>query len=292
MIEKTVIGPEGIALRTLVAGSGPSVLLANGLGGTEQAWSPVVDRFSDRFRFITWDYRGLYGSGRPHNDHAYTIEDHVADAVAVLAAHRGQKAIVMGWSMGVQVALALALAHPEKVRALVLFNGVAGRPMTAIGRGVVPGSVPAMLTRLLLPFAPIAGAIAARVAPSPVFVDLATLSGLAARSLDRDLFQAVSAQWGGLDYDAFFRILLALEDHDATPHLGRVSVPTLVIQGEHDALTPASAGAFDALPDGQIRIVPGSTHYTILERPETANLHLARFLKPFEGQNRKSRTAS
>ena len=45
----------------------PTVILANGLGGPRLAWRALVDYLGDRYRFITWDYRGLYASSRPSN---------------------------------------------------------------------------------------------------------------------------------------------------------------------------------------------------------------------------------
>ncbi|HMR77624.1 MAG TPA: alpha/beta hydrolase, partial [Polyangiaceae bacterium] len=41
-------------------GAGPPILLANGLGGPLRAWKPQIDYLGDRYRIISWDYRGLY----------------------------------------------------------------------------------------------------------------------------------------------------------------------------------------------------------------------------------------
>src|SRR3954471_19203140 len=66
----------------------PWVILANGLGGTYLAWRRLIDYLGGRYRFMTWDYRGLYASARPSPDDAaaYRIPRHVRDLEAILAA--------------------------------------------------------------------------------------------------------------------------------------------------------------------------------------------------------------
>ena len=68
----------------------PWVILANGLGGTYVAWRGLIDYLKPRYRFLTWDYRGLYASQRPSPDTqaAYAIPAHVRDLQAILAAER------------------------------------------------------------------------------------------------------------------------------------------------------------------------------------------------------------
>src|SRR5438094_8488595 len=76
----------------------PTVVLANGLGGTYLAWRGVIDYLRDRCRFVTWDYRGLYESGRPSPDvqSAYAIPNHVKDLAAILDAEPIERASFVG----------------------------------------------------------------------------------------------------------------------------------------------------------------------------------------------------
>src|SRR5262245_11666829 len=83
------------------------ILLANGLGGPPASWRAQIDYLSDRYRLLTWDYRGLYASGKPSRNEpqAYAIPNHVRDLSVVAEAEGITEATVVGWSMGVQVAL-------------------------------------------------------------------------------------------------------------------------------------------------------------------------------------------
>ncbi len=63
---KTLVSHHGARISYSVIGDGPnSLTLANDLGGRLCAWEPVVAALGDRYRIITWDYRGLFGSTPP-----------------------------------------------------------------------------------------------------------------------------------------------------------------------------------------------------------------------------------
>ena len=103
-------------------------MLANGLGGSYLAYCFLIDHFKDRFRFYCWDYRGVYSSGEPTGgDEGLHIENHAADAVALLEHEKLQKVFAVGWSMGVQVLVEMCRDHGHLFDNLVLHNGVAGK---------------------------------------------------------------------------------------------------------------------------------------------------------------------
>lgn len=283
MIERIIETPDGVRLRTYEVGCGQPVLIVNGLGGTPDAWRRVIERFRDRFRFLTWDYRGLYGSSRPEATGAFSVGHHVEDARLVLRHFGVDRAVVMGWSMGVQVSLALALAAPESVRALTLINGTYGSPLgTAFDIPWISAVLPRAV-QMAIPLAPVLGPVVGAVAPSQWLLDLGIRVGFAGPTIDREVLAAVTGRWGELDFDAFFRNLAALGDHDAGPDLVQVAAPTLIIHGDRDALTPhrVTQRMLDELRDASLFTVVDGSHYSILEHPHVVNERLEEFLAPF-----------
>ena len=80
--------------------------------------------FSERFRCITYDGRGNGKSDRPADVAAYSSDNYLADALAVMDATGAGKAIVIGLSFGGMLASALAAHHPERVKAAILVGTV------------------------------------------------------------------------------------------------------------------------------------------------------------------------
>src|SRR5690606_4562592 len=103
--ERRIQSFDGTNLAYHNVGQGRPILLCNGLGGSFMAWAHQIAHFRDHYRFISWDYRGLYQSGPPKGHDALRVEDHARDGLAVLEAEGVTKTAIVGWSMGVQVAL-------------------------------------------------------------------------------------------------------------------------------------------------------------------------------------------
>ena len=284
---RTLVVPDGTALAWYDSGgSGPPVVLANGLGGPFAAWRHQIDYLADRHRIVGWDYRGLFGSGRPPGDAPdLGIPVHVADLLCVLDAAGIEKAALVGWSMGVQVLLELYGRRPERVSHLLLVNGTYGRPfdtvaLPAAGRIPLGGIIPRLL-RELRRFQGIGSKVLGRATRSPELVLWLKRLGLVGATLDEELFREIASEFGRIDLDLYLRMLEALGDHDAADVLDRIEVPTLVVSGERDPLTPHALAQQMAhrVPRGEILVVRGATHYVPLEYPELLNLRIEKFLR-------------
>jgi pimeloyl-ACP methyl ester carboxylesterase len=257
------------------------VLLANGLGGSWKAWSHQLSYLGDRYRFVSWDYRGLYRSGPPGDRDALGIDAQVRDALAVLDAEGIERTAVFGWSMGVQVALELFRVAPERVSTLVLVNGVAGRPWeTVLDLGAMRHVVPRALgAARAMPG--VVGAVTRRVTAWPETVGWAKRLGLAARTLDERLWADLAGSFQDLDMDVYVRTLEKLGHHDAWPTLGNIDVPTLVVTGDRDLFTPRSAAErmVQAIRGAELLVVAGGTHYVAVEFPELVSLRVEKFFR-------------
>jgi len=101
-------------------GDPPGALLMHGIGNYGRYWDFFADAIGGRLRLVAPDARGHGESAKPSD--GYAPQDFVGDAVAVMDATGLERAIVVGHSMGGFHATALALAHPGRVRALVLVD--------------------------------------------------------------------------------------------------------------------------------------------------------------------------
>jgi len=113
---------DGVKIRYEVTGDGPALLLTHGYSATGEMWRGQVEAFSKTYKLITWDMRGHGRSDYPEDQGAYSEAATVADMAALLDAVGAERAIVGGLSLGGYMSLAFHLAHPERVRGLLIID--------------------------------------------------------------------------------------------------------------------------------------------------------------------------
>ena len=259
------VGGDAVPLYTEVSGSGESILLAHGFGGSARNFRPQLRALRGRYRTILYDARGHARSGAPESAVDYTPDCFVSDLGRVLDGAGAERAVVGGLSMGAGVALRFALAHPRRVQGLVLAS--------------FPGSARA------------GAGIAARAAGF-------------ARALDEEGLLAAGERfvWGegsGLSPGDAARVRQGFLEHrphalahvlrelvavqpaveELAPRLRGLDLPALIVAGEADATSVATGRELAAaLPRARLVLVAGAGHVVNLERPEAFNAALLAFL--------------
>jgi pimeloyl-ACP methyl ester carboxylesterase len=253
----------------------PVLVLAGGLGGHHRAWSPQIAHLGDRFRIVTWDYRGLFGSSAPaeRSVDAFGMPRQLRDLEAVLEAEHVERFTLVGWSLGVQVALEAYARMPERIEALVLLGGTAGRPMHRLA--FTPGLAWLLrrAVRLLAHGGRLLTAVTTDARLRKGLVSLLPRLGLVATSIDPELVERLVADLADLDVHAFALTLQATAEHDASFVLPTIAVPTLLVAGDRDPLTPRALvhEMGRRIPDSEVQVVPGAGHYLCVELPDLVN---------------------
>ena len=192
----------------------------------------------------------------------------MADDVAELLDGLGVRGPVVlgGLSMGGYVALAFARRHPGRLRALVLADTKA-EPDDAQARA-------GREQMIALARDNTARAVIDRMLPR--------LVGEETAELRTDVVEEVRAIAAAQRSAGIIGALEALRDRpDATPGLAHVKVPTLVVVGSQDVLTPPAYAEVlaDEIPDAMLVEIPGAGHLSNLEQPELFNAALRAFLQ-------------
>ena len=246
------------------AGRGPAVVLLHGFPLNATTWSPQREALSGSYRVLCPDQRGFGGSQLGWDEPDL---DHVADDVAAMLDSRKLDTVVLGGlSMGGYVAMAFARRHPQRLRALVLADTKAGTdaPEAAADRlriadEVLAAASSAQLVDALMP--KLVGATTKERRPLVIGRLKATIESA----------PPPAVAWAQ-------RAMAARPDSFET--LRSVSVPSLVIVGDEDELSPpAEAEAMaEALPDARLARVPAAGHMSSMEAPEAFNAALLEFL--------------
>ena len=109
--------------------AGEAVVFANGIGVRYPGAARQVQALRRRHRVICWDYRGMGQSVMPDPATGdVSMGRHAEDILALLAHLKIERAVFIGWSMGVQVSLEAIRRQPERVAGLVALLGTSGKP--------------------------------------------------------------------------------------------------------------------------------------------------------------------
>lgn len=266
--------PDGASIHVVERHQRPSesdaqpLLLLHGVALQWWVWSAQFNTVSDRYRVFAWDMRG-HGSSTVGSD-GMTMEAIADDLTAVLEYFDLHDTIIIGHSMG-GMALGAFCAEHRKVqedrvsRLMFLATSAATMALPALAGGAVG------LVNLIT--GSTAEILAPRLRPSWRDTDLSALlvrsvfgrhpSGKAIDEVRRMLAEVdpVVARDSGR----------AIATHDVRDDLASVEVPTLVVVGDSDRLTPPAHARLvaDAIPGAQLRILAGIGHQVMQEDPES-----------------------
>lgn len=260
----------------------PTVLLAHGWTCRATFWAPVVRRLRIDMRVVVYDQRGHGLSDRPHAA-GITPEALADDLLAVIDAAIGpaRRAVVVGHSMGAMTLVALAGRHPDVLRrtvaaALLASTGVdelVGRLDLVTLPGQLKGLVPdhvlrtvQFLTRGGLADARLLHSVPVAVARSVVkHITLSAAASGAQTAFTTEIIRSCPAA----THHEFAKLLHRLDLSQSVP---RLTVPTMIVVGTADRLTPVwhARRLAEALPNGLgVVEVPHVGHMTPVQAPDT-----------------------
>lgn len=232
-------------------GSGPAVLLSHGYSATTRMWAAQVEALKGSYRVITWDMRGHGQSDSPDDPKAYSEQATVDDMAAILK-HLGiEKAVIGGLSLGGYMSLAFNVAHPNMVRALMLFDTGPGYK-NPVGR---EGWNETARKR----------------------AEIFESKGLDALGSSAEVRIAQHRSAQGLAHAA--RGMLAQFDSRIIESLPGISVPTLVLVGDND--TPFLGGTdymANKIPNSTKVVIENAGHASNIDQPEAFNTEVRKFL--------------
>jgi pimeloyl-ACP methyl ester carboxylesterase len=283
---QTTNAPDGEQLAYEIHGrSGKTPLMTvHGLVSSNQHWPFFVPHFAQSRQVLAWDYRGHGGQPTPHDAGGVSIEQFARDAEVVWQAAKLGPAVVSGLSFGVQVALEVCRRSPQMVKALVLICGTAGHPLDRVSSSAMLRRSVARTVRLLASQAALAGPVLAFLrTPTGTRVarELAYLTGGAHRTeCPPSVLEGLFGHVGALDPRLLGAITAGYLEHSAWDVLPTINVPTLIIAGDKDQLTPVSTAERmqRAVPGSELIVFRGHSHLVQVEKPREVHAAIDEFL--------------
>lgn len=257
------------------------MLISNGLGTPHDAW-PAINRRADRYHVMTWDHRGLGGSARPADESRISVSDHTDDLFAVMDFYGVERAVVIGWSVGVNVAFEAALREPRRIAGVLAVAGVPGGTFEALlhplPRFLRPraGRVGSHLMRYL---GPVLNRLGDGLPGSPEHgFDARGVGTLGLDLLHGDILLRVLRRFANHDWPWYSRLARAVGDH---PYLDlrAIEMPVTYLAGTWDAITSAERmrAASRNTPHSEYVELP-ATHFVPLQLPDRMATELDRVI--------------
>ncbi len=270
-----------IAYRSFGRGD-PTIVCCNGLGVSTFFWVYLEKVLRTQYQVVTWDYRGHGKSELKKNKKDYTLYSLTKDCKAVLDTLEINKGILVGHSLGVQVALEIYRRWPEKVAGLVLCFGTYEHPMdnfynTRLSRylfkicyeiGIAFPRESNLFSRLLL--------------KNPLSFFLGgVLKVMHTGMISKDDTERYIDHLLSVDPTFFSMLLKSAQEHTAEDMLASIKVPTLIISGELDQFTPLwiSKKMQRMIPESELFIMQKATHAGLVEQPDLVNLKIEKFIQ-------------
>jgi len=271
----------------VVDGDGPTIVFAHGFSLNLTIWHYQIRDLPPAYRLVLFDQRG-HGRSEKAREGDWSLDALARDLEAVIRAHGGPDPVaVVGHSMGGMSTLRFAGLFPELLGSRVAALGL----VNTTGADVMGGMLPGAARRLAAALEAVQEGAVRALASNAGRVDrirgrtrdlaylAVRMAGLGPKALpsvvefvDRILAETPSEVWASL--------LPALLGLDVTEVLDVIDIPTLVVAGTHDRLTPPGAAEriAAAIKRAELVVIRDAGHMAMLERPQSFNAHLRAFV--------------
>jgi pimeloyl-ACP methyl ester carboxylesterase len=250
----------GVRIHFVEEGEGAPLILIHGFGASTFSFRHTIHELARHFRVIALDLKRFGLSERPPGgDYSLTAQ---ARLVGEFMERMGiRQAAVLGHSMGGEVAMRLAVNHPERVERLILVDSASGREVRHRASG----------GRFLRPLLPVMALFTLSLRSAvydPAYLTPEVLEGYFRPT-------RIHGHLRGLGD------LLVSRRNDPPLDLCAIVQPTLILWGEEDRWLPVSQGQrlHEQIPGSRIVIIPKAGHLPLEEQPEESNRAILEFLR-------------
>ena len=238
---------DGLRIWYAIFGHGEPVILLHGGLANANYWGNQVRKLQQHYRVVAMDSRGHGRSTRNGQPYGYDLM--AADVIGLMDFLKIRKAAIVGWSDGAIIGLDIAMHHPDRVSKLFAFAANSD-----------PSGV-------------------ADIAHSPVF------NAFIARAQKE--YEALSPTPG--QFNAFVAQITRMwqtQPNWTASDLHRITVPTWIVDGDHDVAIKRSNTEFMAanIPDAGLLLQPEVSHFSFLQDPEQFTNDVLHFLQHVKGK--------
>jgi len=249
-------------------GEGLPLILISGFGSDHAAWNAILPYLPQRYRVILFDNRGAGRSSAPDEFFDTKI---MADDVAALMDHlQIEQACFCGHSMGTAVLLSFALKYPKRIKKMVLchafpkINTLSKMVFDIVNRMIVSNIRADILSDFFIPWS-YANATLSNLDNHPEVIER------------NNYFKTAEYPQTLTGFNGQLRALLFF---DVSSEVSKIAVPTLLIAGDQDILTPLTDSQYlvEHIPQAVLEVIQDVAHMCIIENPKASSEIINNFL--------------
>lgn len=273
---------DGTKIYYEVRGSGRPVIFAYGIGCLTNHWRHQIKHFSQYYQTIVFDYRAHHKSEVPMDRSQISIDALARDLHALMDHLGHKKAAFVGHSFATQVLLRSYDIAPEYFHDMVFINGFASDPIKGMFGNEMASKAFELLKSGFDTAPETISYIWRMLVNNPVAVHATALMGGFNLSLtalkDVEIYTRGVAS---MDLKAFLTLFENMMNYDGRPVFDRIEVPTLIIGGKKDSVTPTryQEEMHLRIKNSQFMLVPYGSHCTQLDMPDYVNLRIEKFFE-------------
>jgi pimeloyl-ACP methyl ester carboxylesterase len=273
---------DGTPIFYEVRGEGKPLVLCYGLACLMNHWHNQVKFFSSHYQVILIDYRGHHQSPIPQLDDNLTIDACVEDVRAVVQHLKLSKASFWGHSWGSQILVRAFDLYPEMFANLITVNGFASNPIVGLFGSNLPAAGFELMKKTYEQLPETSNYLWKKLVYNQFMLKLMQISGGFNPQLTsiKDI-EVYLRGVASVNIKVFIKFFESMMHYDGRPVADRINVPTLILAGEKDSVTPMKyqESLHKRIKGSEFTKVPFGSHCTMLDMPEFVNLRIEKFLK-------------
>lgn len=272
---------DGTPIYYEIRGEGKPLVFCYGIACLMNHWVHQLKFFSQSYQTIVFDYRGHHKTPTPLIQENLSLDAICRDMDGLLQHLNIESASFCGHSYGVMILLRFFDLFPKSVSNMTFINGFSSNPIKGMFGVDVVAPAFQLFKEGYRNFPATVSSLWQLAITNPVAIKLSALAGgfnLSLASM-KDI-EVYARGVAALDLNAFITLFDQMMSYDATDVLDRVSVPTLIISGNKDGVTPLSHQIVmhEKIKNSQFLGVPYGSHCTQLDLPDFVNLRIEKFL--------------
>lgn len=260
-------------------GAQTPVLLCDGIGCDGYVWRYLKQDLAPRFGLHP-HYRGHGRTAPPRDAARVTVEDLADDVACVLDDALVDRAVLIGHSMGVQVALETYRRHADRIAGLVLVCGASSHPLRTFRGSAKLEQLLPTIQKWILRMPGVINRVTRTMLPTRIAYEVASRLEIRRELIEPSDFMPYLEGMARIDARLFVAMLSSAGRHSADDLLPAIDVPVLVVAGRRDGFTPPerSRAMAEAIPQCELLEIPNASHTAPIERPHLVDWTVRDFL--------------